>query len=123
MGEQDIIGALVKGRERFRHLVRLYLRQREEAAAARPTTAILSEIDQCLAAAMGLFRDLPGKPGDACATDEGRNYAGKLLREIADLLEVVMVLDREMRTVSAALQQASRPGASRDQALRAYART
>lgn len=121
MSEKQIIGALVKGRERFRNLVRLYLRQREQSASARPTAVALSEIDQCLAAAMGLLNELPGKPGDACATDEGRDYVGKLLREIAELLEVVMVLDREMRSVASAVRQPARSMARPEQAIRAYA--
>lgn len=123
MCEQDIIGALVKGRERFRHLVRLYLRQREEAVETRASAAALLEIDQCLASAMGMLGELPGKPGDACATSEGRDYAARLLREIADLLEVVMVLDREMRTVSGAFQNNSHSGTRPAQAMRAYARS
>ncbi len=121
MGEKDIIGALVKGRERFQHLVRLYLRQREEAAAAKSCTGTLSEIEQCLAAAMNMLGGLPGKPGNACVTDEGRAYVEKLLREIADLLEVVMVLDREMRAVSSALSKPVAPASPPPNAIRAYA--
>ena len=127
MSDQDIIALLVKGRERFRQIIEIYRKERSEherlskPGPYAPSVRTLREIDRILAAAMSFLGALPEKPSQACSIDDSRQYVEQLLREIGDLLESVMILDREMRAVAGALNSAP-VGGARAQALRSYAR-
>lgn len=126
MSDQDIIALLVKGRERFRQIIEIYRKERSEHVRLKktgpyaPDLRTLREIERILAAAMSFLGALPEKPSQACAVGDSRQYVEQLLREIGDLLESVMVLDREMRAVAGALNNGP-VGGAREQALRSYA--
>lgn len=129
MSDQEIISALVKGRERFRKIVNIYRDERDRHAASAPAfvsgcnpdVAALRSIDGVLASALAVLNALPQKPVDACADEENRRYAAVLLKEIGDLLDAIMVLDREMRAVCSRISAPAAPAAGRGAAVRGYA--
>lgn len=125
MSDQEIIAALVKGRERCRQLVQFYGRlhaaiQEDESAA--PGRESLETANRILTQVLLFLRSLPRKPSREIADGVAREDAERLLREIGDLLECAMVAERELRNRVSA-RNAAPAGAARDSALKMYART
>lgn len=123
MSDEDIISALVKGRERFRRLVQVYKTERAETGKDdMPGINTLHEADTVLASALAHLNALPEKPSEACCDAETKAYAGQLLREIGDLLETIMIMDRELRGSFSRKKPAPHfAGANRSKMLQSYA--
>ena len=134
MTDEDIIAILVKARERFRQLVRVYQRERISQAAvtggvAFPHVSIFKEAEQILTVAMTMLHTLPSKPSHSCVSPENKAYADQLLKEIGDLVQNAMLMDRELRKTAPvppipepANTQAPLPSVTaRNRALRHYA--
>ncbi|MBI3985902.1 MAG: hypothetical protein HY343_03205 [Lentisphaerae bacterium] len=126
MSDEDIISALVKGRERFRQLLQLYQQQRAAPGEVRPAgkgpaVGVLKESENLLTVALAHLKSLPEKPSQACAQSDNRQYAAQLLKEIGELLERVVVMDREMRRTPPSSPAVPLFGAARDKAMRQYA--
>ena len=132
MSEMEIIGKLVKIREQFRRLAGIYQNARLEQneTAGQPDMAVLRRAAPILNAAMAQLGELPEKPVQDCQGSENREYAGKLLKEIGDLLQTTLIMDREARQVWMNMPAANDPipaddippaGAARARAMRAYA--
>lgn len=123
MSDKDIISALVKGREAFRRLVQVYKAERTGSGQANtPGINTLHEADTVLASALTHLHALPEKPSEACSDAESKAYAGRLLREIGDLLETIMIMDRELRGSFSRKKPAPRfPGVSSSKVLHSYA--
>jgi hypothetical protein len=125
MSNEEIIAQLVKGRERCRQLVQFYQKLHAGAAgdpAAPPDKESLEMADRILTQVLAHLHSLPRKPSEQIADATERENAGRLLREIGDLIECAMVAERELRE-RAASQTEPPAGPARNSALKMYART
>ena len=125
MSDQEIISALVKERERCRQLLQLYQTLRISSGtcgAAMPDNETLQTANRILTQVLSHIRSLPRKPAGSISTEDGRQDAERLLREISDLLERAIVAERETRG-PAAMKAAPPAGPMMNRALRMYAST
>ncbi len=123
MSDEEIMAILVKERERCRQLTLLYRRMRAaafEAGGPAPDGAALDRANQILTQVLEQLRQIPGKPSEALANEPDRVAARRLLCEIGDLLEGVIIVERELRERCFNPQRPP-AGAARDRALRVYA--
>ncbi|HBA84864.1 MAG TPA: hypothetical protein DCZ95_12290 [Verrucomicrobia bacterium] len=123
MSDQEIIAVLVKERERCRQLVQLYqsLRAARDQGAL-PDPEVLQTANRILTQVLTHIRDLPRKPSTSLDTEDNRQEARRLLREIGDLLERAIVAERETRE-RATPKPAPPAGAVMNRAMRMYAGT
>ena len=124
MSEEDVIAAMVKGRECCRQLIKAYERVHTGEDAGNSGAAdieMLTTADRTVTRMMACLGDIPAGVAGGIADESRRQYVARLLKEMGLLLERLMVLEREVRV--AAMSQTSRvrsvrPGA---RALQAYA--
>ncbi len=124
MSEQEIIATLIKGRDRCRKLIQLYrnLHLNEDANGAKKSYDLTSmnTISVLLSQMLECLRSLPPKPSLKITSMPDKIQAEKIMQEIHDLIEGVIVAEREIR--ERYLKQNTPPaGASRLSALRLYA--
>ena len=119
MSDQDILAVLVKERERCRQLAQLYQAMRTQAGSSAPDRETLRTASRILTEVVKHLRELPRKPASELSTEPAREEARRLLREIGDLLERVMIAERETRE----RPPAPPAGPAVNHALRMYART
>jgi hypothetical protein len=120
MSDQEIIAVLIKERERCRQLVQLYQSLRTDSGSGTPDKEALQTANRILTQVLSHIRDLPQKPASSLGTEDNRQEARRLLREISDLLERAIIAERETRERKPAPPPA---GAMMSKALRMYART
>lgn len=109
METNSVIGAMIKGRECCRQVVRAYEQTRDARYATnpdvRPDVNSLKRVDNAASRLLGHLKNLPENPQSRVTRDSDKKYATQLLGEIGQLLEKAIIMEREMR-------QAIRPGNS-----------
>ncbi|OVE75194.1 hypothetical protein BVX97_05435 [bacterium E08(2017)] len=100
MSDEQIIARMVKGRECCRQLVKAFETARardREVKADDDNVSMLANADMTLSRMLTHLAELPDKLGDSVSEVENREYAMRLLGEIAELLQRAMILERELR--------------------------
>jgi hypothetical protein len=124
MSDQEIIATLVKGRDRCRKLIQLYrnlhLNQKDETTKSSYNINSMNTISVLLSQMLECLHSLPEKPSLKITSEPDKVQAEKIMQEIHDLIEGVIVAEREIRENY--LKQHTPPaGTSRLAALRLYA--
>ena len=123
MSDQDILASLVKERENCRQLVQVYqgiwAKTGESNGLSEPPRDALISANRILTQVLMRLRSLPEKPVHQLVSENDREDARRLLREIGDLLERAMVAERETRE-RALSRQRPPAGAARDRAMGMY---
>ena len=124
MSDQEIIAMLVKQRERCRKLLQLYQKLSSTAMISGRGISVdnedLQTANRVLNEVLMHIKFIPAKPMDTLVSHAEREHAQRLLEETGDLLERVMIMEREIREM-VAVHPATPVGAARQQAMRMYA--
>ena len=88
-----------------------------------PDMGVLTNANQTVTRMVVHLRELPDRPDEHIERETKREYAGRLLGEVAGLLKRAMILERELREDSwRKSSRVPRIGGYRSGALRAYGR-
>jgi hypothetical protein len=97
MKDEEVIAALVKGRERCRQIVQLYQNLREASETRSVRSNDLATANRIMSQMLEYLHSLPRKPSQQMTSPSLRGEAERLLREIGDLLECAIVAERNLR--------------------------
>ena len=121
MSEEDVIAAMVKGRECCRQLLKAYETVHTGGNGGSPDIEMLTMADRTVTRMMTCISNLPSGVAGAIVDESRRQYVARLLKEMGVLLERLMVLEREVRVT--AMNRKPRVSSVRPgfRALQAYA--